>query len=670
MKQSQSTLSLYAGRVMYAALPLFLCVPLAAQTGETGGSGDLKIKAESRLVLVDAVVTARKDEPVANLTAKDFHVFEDGKEQPITAFQTHTGTPTGGIGRIQHFVLLFDGRSTDDPRWIEEAAAKFVADNAGPDRLIAVAYYDGGCMAMATQFTADVAQLQKALSDWPNTRRCPLAPDPLGEQRGLNYSQLARNLAQVPGHKVVALFFARTSRQASAADQGAGAPAGMGGPTGMAGTGGSGGLAGMGSGTGIGPGARQPSQDPGLAQTENAGASVLADPKGMQLEFRKADTSVYAVEGQSGARAPGWALTLAEKTGGRELSRGNDVVAAFALLAHEQDQAYTLGYVPADSPEGSCHALKITVDQPKVKVRGRDLYCNFPEVLLAAAKPAEVALESLATAPIAANTPASLALPYFYEGNAARIHLALEIPSPALEPTAMLGKLQASMDVVGLVYNADGSVAARFTDTAKFPFDNRQQFDDFVRQPLRYSHQLRVAPGNYKFKLVFRCAKDRIGVVEVPLVVDLFDPAQLAMSSIALSRDVQPISLAAAQAEFDAGKRPLIFHGKRFAVAGNAVFSKAGIGEAYFEVYEPPAKGTDPLKLTMRLRLFDAPTNQQNADSGDVDLTALFKPGDRAVPVGLKLPVAILAAGAYRAEITVKDSAGGEVSRSVQFRVE
>jgi hypothetical protein len=437
----------------------------------------------------------------------------------------------------------------------------------------------------------------------------------------------------------------------------------------MGGNGGSGGLAGMGSGTGIGPGARQPSQDPGLV-AQNLGASVLADPKGMQLEFRKADTSVYAVEGQSGARAPGWALTLADKTGGRELSRGNDVVAAFALLAHEQDQAYTLGYVPADSPEGSCHALKITVDQPKVKVRGRDLYCNFPEILLAAAKPPEVALESLATAPPTANIPASLALPYFYEGNAARINLALEIPSPVFEPTPMLGKLQASLDVVGLVYNADGSVAARFTDTAKFPFDTRQQFDDFARQPLRYEHQLRVAPGNYKFKFVFRSAKDRIGVVEVPLAVDPFDPAQLAMSSIALSHDMQPISPEAAQAEIDAGKRPLIFHGKRIAVAGNAVFSKAGIGEAYFEVYEPPAKGAEPLKLSMRLRLFDAPTNQQNADSGDVDLSALYKPGDRAIPVGLKLPVAMLAVGSYRAEISVKDSAGGEVSRSVQFRVE
>jgi len=34
------------------------------------------------------------------------------------------------------------------------------------------------------------------------------------------------------------------------------------------------------------------------------------------------------------------------------------------------------------------------------------------------------------------------------------------------------------------------------------------------------------------------------------------------------------------------------------------------------------------------------------------------------------LPVAAIPAGTYRAEITVKDSGGGEASRSVQFRVE
>jgi hypothetical protein len=668
MRQSQSN-RFPSGRLECAAALLFLALPLGAQTGAPAAAGTgVTIKTETRLVLVDAVVTARKDEPVANLTVKDFHIFEDGKEQPITAFQMHTGTAIGGIGQIQHLVLLFDSRSSDDPRAVAEAAAKFAADNAGPNRLMAVAYYSGGYMTAATQFTTDVGELQKAARDWPNVRR-PSGPDPQGLVLSKAYTKLARDLAKVPGHKVVVLFYAHTMREASAGDNGgspykAGAPPGLGSGGGMAGPSGLGGVA------GIGAGQRPdvPSASPG-APIEVSPAA-LTDPEGMQLEFRKADASVYVVEGQSGARAPGWVLALAEKTGGRELSRGNDVGGVLALLSREQDQSYTLAYVPADSPEGSCHTLKVTVSQPKVKVRGRDLYCNVPEAALAAAKPAEVALETLAAAAPAGNTTASVALPFFYEGRAARVNLVLEIPAPVLEPTETFGKLEASMDVLGLAYNADGEVVARFTDAARYPFDDRPQFDAFVRQPLHYEHQFKVAPGNYKFKLIFRTAKDHVGVVETPLAVDPLDAGKLGMSPIALSHDVQPISPEALRAEAGAGKKPLVFHGNRITPTASGVLLKEGISEAYFEVYQPPAQGADPVKLSMRLRLFDAPTDEQKGDSGDVDLSGLPKSADRVVSVALRLPIAMLAVGSYRAEITVKDSAGGETLRNVRFRVE
>ena len=44
------------------------------------------IRTESRVVLVDAVVTDKKGNYVHDLTQKDFKVFEDGKEQGVTSF--------------------------------------------------------------------------------------------------------------------------------------------------------------------------------------------------------------------------------------------------------------------------------------------------------------------------------------------------------------------------------------------------------------------------------------------------------------------------------------------------------------------------------------------------------------------------------------------------------
>jgi hypothetical protein len=391
----------------------------------------------------------------------------------------------------------------------------------------------------------------------------------------------------------------------------------------------------------------------------------------MALDFRKANVSVYPVGGSANAQNPGWALHLADVTGGHELFRGNDVVAAFDAIAREQDESYTLAYVPQESPEGSCHELKVTVDRPDVKVRGRNLYCNVKEITLASTNPLEAELENLAASPKAGSTAASASVPFFYEaGGVARVNLAVEIPAPALNPTESNGRLQATMDVLGLAYNLGGGVTARFGDKVSFDFASRQQFDDFVQHPLRYEHQFEIAPGNYRFKLVFRTAKDRYGVIETPLAVDPIDAAQLSLSAIALSRDVQPISQDAADEAAEEGRKPLIFRGNQIAAAGSDILPRSGTAEAYFEIYEPPAKGTEPVQLSMRLRLLDAQSSEQKWDSGDVDLSALAKSGSRTIPVALKLPIATLPPGSYRAELTVKDGAGGLTARSVQFRTE
>ena len=632
-----------------AALLVFLCSRLLAQAGGPGdqGTSDLKLKAEARLVLVDAVATGKKDEPVHGLTKDDFRLFEDGKEQAITAFQSFLGPAAPGLSKQQHFVIWLDVQSGDDWKLIQRAALSFIADNAGPSRLMSVVYADVCHARVVTPFTADVAEIRRALGDAPNMFTLGgsnpfFGPELLcdGAKWPLVYAHVAQDLSHVPGHKVVALFTAPGPVTYGAASST--------------------------------PPPSVPTPREVLGQTEtNADAFREPYQKQMQLAFRKADVSVYPVESQSGAQTAGYWLTLADTAGGHELSRGNDVVAVLDLLAREQDESYTLGYVPAESPEGSCHELRVTVSRPDVKVRGRNLYCNVREITLAATNPVEAELENLAAAPHAGNTAASASVPFFYEaGGAARVNLAVEIPAPVLTPTEVNGKLHATMDVLGLAYNLGGGVAARFGDEVSFDFASRQQFDDFLQHPLRYEHQFEIAPGNYRFKLIFRTSKNRFGVVETPLAVDPVDLAHLSVSAIALSRDVKSISQDDAQEELDEGKRLLIFRGNKITVAGSDVLQKDGTAEAYFEIYEPPAKGAEPVQLTMHLRVLEAQSSQQKWDSGDVDLSALAKSGNRAIPVALKLPVASLPPGTYRAELIVKDSAGGATARSVWFRTE
>jgi hypothetical protein len=64
-------------------------LPKQASQSQTQGSVPL-IRANTRAVAVDVVVTRGHDEPVTSLRKQDFHVIEDGKPQSIDFFEEHT----------------------------------------------------------------------------------------------------------------------------------------------------------------------------------------------------------------------------------------------------------------------------------------------------------------------------------------------------------------------------------------------------------------------------------------------------------------------------------------------------------------------------------------------------------------------------------------------------
>ena len=47
-------------------------------------------QSETKMVLVDAVVTGKKGDYIRDLTAKDFHVWEDNREQKLQLFPSHS----------------------------------------------------------------------------------------------------------------------------------------------------------------------------------------------------------------------------------------------------------------------------------------------------------------------------------------------------------------------------------------------------------------------------------------------------------------------------------------------------------------------------------------------------------------------------------------------------
>src|ERR1700687_1476541 len=66
------------------------------------------IKTETKLVLVDTVVTDKKGNYIRDLTAKDFKVWEDNKEQPIKGFSFEADGASQTPSQRRYLVLFFD----------------------------------------------------------------------------------------------------------------------------------------------------------------------------------------------------------------------------------------------------------------------------------------------------------------------------------------------------------------------------------------------------------------------------------------------------------------------------------------------------------------------------------------------------------------------------------
>src|ERR1700733_2134457 len=131
---------------------------------ETSANGSPTIHAETRLVVVDTVVTDKKGNYVRDLTDKDFKVWEDNKEQPIKDFSFEEDTAPDK-SKKQYLVLFFDNSTMDvgDQMNARQAAAKFIDANASPNRLIAIVDF-GGTVRIAQNFTADVARLKQVVA--------------------------------------------------------------------------------------------------------------------------------------------------------------------------------------------------------------------------------------------------------------------------------------------------------------------------------------------------------------------------------------------------------------------------------------------------------------------------------------------------------------------------
>jgi hypothetical protein len=266
-------------------------------------------------------------------------------------------------------------------------------------------------------------------------------------------------------------------------------------------------------------------------------------------------------------------------------------------------------------------------------------------------------------------------IPYFYTSpNIARVNVAMEIATSDVkfEKEPKLGKLHGVINVLGIASNAEGAVAARFSDVVKFDFDNQAQVDAFKQAKYHYENQFDIASGKYTLKVVFNSGGEGFGKVETPLMIDTYDGKSFMLSAFALSEKYGPAAQMGSllDAALIEDRTPLITHGLQVIPSGTNAVKKGGKPAVYLEVYEPLEAQEKPpgeIAIALQVLILDPKANNAvKADSGLFRIPMPDKTGSPVVSFATALPVDAVEPGSYSLQIKAFDFLDGKPQKAIQ----
>lgn len=665
---------------------------LAGPAPSTAQDAPAVIRTESRVVLVDAVVTDKKGNYVRDLKQKDFRVWEDNKEQSINSFSFEAAAASPANDRKHYLVLFFDNSTSSpaDQTRARDAAKKFIDTNAGPNRLMSVVEFSGG-LKVAQNFTGDADRLKQVVSGVKFSSVSPNAGPAVFRSFAtrsvlLALRDLAKGLATVPGRKTLVFIsagfpldqegYTELNATIDACNRSNVAVY----PIDVRGL--------------VAPGAenRPPQNLPGLSlpsfaesfmqtgflQKGRGGSSSNPSSNPVSSRNPNANSPSMRSIGPMGNIGGNQQVlyALANGTGGFVIVNSNDLFAGLEKIGKEQEEYYLLGYTPSKELEpGACHTIKVKVDQGDT-VRARSGYCDVKPKDILAGTPTERDLENRAKANATPTVQATMQAPFvFISPGIARVNMAMDLPASAFVFSKEKGKLQSTMNVIGIVSLPDGGVAARFSDTVKREYEDKKQVDAFHETVFHYEKQFEVASGKYTLKIVFSSGPQNFGKLELPLAVDPYDSTQFLVSSLVLSKEVHSLSSNSLGAETAIleDRVPLVASGFQVTPAATNHFKKSERGFLYGELYEPAFAGLelkDNPAVGLQMQVVEKKTGAVKLDSGLVRLDAKPQPGSPAVPFALRIDFTNMTPGSYSVRVTGIDANNHKFTRSADLELD
>ena len=371
-------------------------------------------RAEINVVRVDVIVTDRDGNPVTDLQADDFEVFEDDTPQTIDSFRlVHlTGTPEPGAEParpirsgfdeereaaredVRLFAIFFDDYHVrfENAVRVREALINFISTQLGPLDMVSVMY--PLTPLDAVQMTRNHDSIVAAIERFDG-RKYEYEPRNLFEQQYANYPtsvvERIRNEVSLSGLTALVTHLGglREGRKAlilvsegytnymppQLRDRYAGVPE-LGNPNQLNPLAGDGPLeqmSAMSAALDIMRDLRYVFNEANRGNT----AIYAVDPRGLAVsEF---DVSQPTISTRTDARALRTTIdtlrTLAEETDGRAIVNQNEVGPGLRQMVRDSSTYYLIGYNSTQAPsDGKFHEIKVRVKRDGIRVRARKGY--------------------------------------------------------------------------------------------------------------------------------------------------------------------------------------------------------------------------------------------------------------------------------------------------------
>ena len=368
----------------------------------------------------------------------------------------------------------------------------------------------------------------------------------------------------------------------------------------------------------------------------------------------------------------------------RGIWKGQDVTSkAIYDIRDSRFHTYLVTYVPPPSPTGSCHHISVTVDRKGSRVFAPTQYCNTNDPLSDPLKqtPFGNKLVAYADSKGSGDLPLTLqAVQFRGPSNTARIDLSAELPANLLTRPWDGFHLVTSIAILGLVFDKNGTLVTRFSDTSCAPGEEGYngplpppadylEGAEHIVIPSGYSTQLDIAPGDYYLEF-FLTDGEKFGRADISLTVDDFSSRALSMSGIALCKRYHKPAPDERGPTRAPQYLPLMFDSQEFTPTGDTRFKKGEQLMPYVEIYGSQLKAPPAPKLFLEMKVFDEKTNELKIGTGVRPVDSPMRPDHSAIPVVWEMEVAKLPPGSYRLEVQASDSAGTKTPwRATSFEI-